>query len=88
MFVGLIFSLATGVPKTLKVIAISTPYVFLLVDIAAWWLTKMNPNFAWLVIIAGGSMALSFAFMWLVSMYEMWIIPHKGGDTKDGLLDE
>jgi hypothetical protein len=88
MFVGLIFSLATGVPKALKVTVIAMPYVFLLVDIASWWLTKMNPNFAWLVIIAGGSMALSFATMWIVSMYEMWILPHRGGDERDGLLDE
>lgn len=88
MFVGLIFSLAAGVPKPLKVIAISTPYVFLLVDIASWWLTKLNPNFAWLVIIAGGSMALSFAFMWTVSMYEMWILPRRGVDNRDALLDE
>lgn len=88
MFVGLIFSLATGVPKALKVTVIAMPYVFLLVDIASWWLTKMNPNFAWLVIIAGGSMALSFAIMWIVSMYEMWILPHRGGDERDGLLDE
>lgn len=88
MFVGLIFSLATGVPKKLKVTVISMPYVFLLVDIAAWWLTKLNPNFAWFVIIAGGAMAFSFATMWIVSMYEMWILPIRGGDTKDGLLDE
>ncbi len=88
MFVGLIFSLATGVPKALKVTVISMPYVFLLVDIAAWWLTKLNPNFAWLVIIAGGTMAFSFATMWTVSMYEMWILPRRGEDTRDGLLDE
>jgi len=88
MFVGLIFSLASGVPKYLKATVIVMPYVFLLVDISAWWLTKLNPNFAWFVIIAGGSMASSFAFMWVVSMYEMWILPRKGVDTRDALLDE
>jgi hypothetical protein len=88
MFVGLIFSLAAGVPKTIKVTAIITPYVFTLVDIASWWLTKLNPAFAWLVVIAGGAMALSFAVMWSVSMYEMWIIPLKHEDTRDALLDE
>lgn len=88
MFVGLIFSLASGVPKPLKVTAIITPYAFLLVDIASWWLTKLNPYFAWLVIIAGGAMALSFAFMWVVSMYEMWIMPRRHTDDRDALLDE
>lgn len=88
MFVGLIFALATGVPKALKVVVIAMPYVFLLIDIASWWLTKLNPNFAWLTIIGGGAMALSFAFMWIVSIYEMWILPRRGGDSRNGLLDE
>lgn len=88
MFVGLIFALATGVPKALKATVIAMPYAFLLIDIASWWLTKLNPNFAWLVIIGGSAMALSFAFMWIVSMYEMWILPRRGGDSRNGLLDE
>ncbi|MDX1749637.1 MAG: elongation factor-1 alpha [Methylophaga sp.] len=88
MFVGLIFSLAAGVPKPLKVIVISMPYIFLLIDISAWWLTKLHPNFAWFVIIGGGAMALSFAFMWVVSMYEMWILPRIREDNRDALLDE
>ncbi len=88
MFVGLIFSLAAGVPKPLKVFAIIMPYVFLLVDIASWYLTKINPNFAWLTIIAGGAMAIAFAFMWCVSMYEMWIMPRLHPDYRDAILDE
>ena len=88
MFVGLIFSLASGVPKVLKATVISMPYIFLLVDISAWWLTKLHPNFAWFVIIAGTAMALSFAFMWVVSMYEMWILPRIREDNRDALLDE
>ncbi len=88
MFVGLIFSLAAGVPRKLKAIVIVMPYVFLILDISSWWLTKLNPNFAWLVIIGGGMMALSFAFMWIVSMYEMWIMPRKRNDDRDALLDE
>jgi len=88
MFVGLIFSLAAGVPKPLKVTAIIMPYVFLLVDIASWYLTKIDPNFAWLTIIAGGAMAVAFAFMWCVSMYEMWIMPRLHADARDAILDE
>jgi hypothetical protein len=88
MFVGVIFSLAAGVPKYLKATVIVMPYVFLILDISSWWLTKLNPNFAWLVIIGGGAMALSFAFMWIVSMYEMWIMPRFHSDDRDALLDE
>ncbi|MBT3504387.1 MAG: elongation factor-1 alpha [Piscirickettsiaceae bacterium] len=88
MFVGLIFSLATGIPVVLKSTVIVMPYIFLIIDIASWWLTKLNPHFAWLVIIGGGTMALSFAFMWIVSMYEMWIMPRIHEDDRDALLDE
>lgn len=89
MFVGIIFSFASGVPVTLKSLAIITPYMFLLLDIASWWLTKLNPHFAWLVIIGGAGLAMAFAFMWIVSMYEMWILPLKPAlDYRDAVRDE
>jgi len=72
MFVGLIFSFAETTTVQSKCIAIGMPYLFLLVDILSWWLTKLNPMFAWLVIFAGAGMALSFLFMWVVSVMEMW----------------
>lgn len=74
MFVGIIFSFSTGVPRKYKYPAIIMPYLFLLIDIASWWLTKLNPHFAWLVIIAGTGLGVSFAFMWSVSMYQMWVL--------------
>lgn len=77
MFVGLIFSLATGVPGPLKGAAIVMPYVFLLLDIASWWLTKLNPGFALLVVLGGAGLAMAFVFMLVISMYEMWILPGK-----------
>ena len=73
MFVGLIFSFSTGVPLWLKASAIAMPYISQVLDIASWWLTKFDPMFAWLVIIGGTGMAIAFAFMWVVSIYEMWI---------------
>ncbi|OAI28532.1 hypothetical protein [Methylomonas koyamae] len=73
MFVGLIFSFAETSTVKYKSIAIGMPYVFLLVDILSWWLTKLHPIFAWLVVLAGGGMAVSFAFMWTVSVAEMWL---------------
>ena len=73
MFVGLIFSFSTTGPTWLKASAIAMPYVSQVLDIASWWLTKFDPMFAWLVIFGGAGMAVAFAFMWFVSMYEMWI---------------
>lgn len=72
MFVGLIFSFAETSTTKYKCIAIGMPYMFLVVDILSWWLTKLHPMFALLVIIAGSGMAISFAFMLIVSLLEMW----------------
>lgn len=77
MFVGMIFSFSTGVPVRFKAIAIVMPYLFLLMDITSWWLTKLNPHFAWLVIVGGAGLAVAFVFMWIVSLYEMWLLPRK-----------
>lgn len=74
MFVGIIFSFSTGVPRKFKYAAIIMPYLFLLIDIASWWLTKLNPHFALLVLFAGAGLGISFAFMWCVSMYQMWFL--------------
>ncbi|TAK61269.1 hypothetical protein [Methylobacter sp.] len=72
MFVGLIFSFAETTTTQYKCIAIGMPYVFLIADILSWWLTKIHPMFAWLVILAGMGMAVSFVFMWATSILEMW----------------
>jgi len=86
MFVGLIFSFSETSTIKYKSIAIGMPYLFLLVDILSWWLTKLNPMFAWLVILAGAGMAVSFAFMWTVSVAEMWafdkIFLNAGGEPR------
>ncbi|MDD2759631.1 MAG: elongation factor-1 alpha [Methylomonas sp.] len=88
MFVGIIFSFSTEVPGYLKYPAVIMPYLFLLIDIASWWLTKLNPHFAWLVIIAGFGLGISFAFMWSVSMYQMWILGglRKQSDRRNAIL--
>ena len=73
MFVGLIFSFSETTTNQYKCIAIGMPYVFLVADILSWWLTKIDPVFAWLVILAGMGMAISFIFMWVISLLEMWL---------------
>ncbi len=73
MFVGLIFSFAETTTTQYKCIAIGMPYVFLITDILSWWLTKIHPMFAWLVIFAGMGMGVSFMFMWVTSILEMWL---------------
>jgi hypothetical protein len=77
MFTGGIFSMTSGVPLAIKCTIIVTPFVSLFLDIASWWLTRLNPHFALLVIIGGAGLAMAFVFMWVISMYEMWILPRR-----------
>jgi hypothetical protein len=73
MFIGIIFSFAETPSVLYKCIAIGMPYTFLVADIMSWWLTKIHPMFAWLVIFAGMGMGVSFMFMWVTSILEMWL---------------
>jgi hypothetical protein len=69
---GTIFSHAYLRPIWLKGAVVALPFVSLALDIGSWYFTKLYHPFGWVVMIAGGLMGLSFAFMWLVSMYQMW----------------
>jgi hypothetical protein len=40
--------------------------------VGSWYLTKIWAQFAWVVIGSGAIMGLSFATMWLTSMYQLW----------------
>ncbi len=73
MFVGIIFSFSETTSVKFKCIAVGMPYAFLIADIVSWWLTKFVPTFAWLVIFAGMGMGVSFIFMWVTSLLEMWL---------------
>lgn len=77
-FMALIFSLAVNVPRWLKEIAIAMPFVFLMLDIFSWWLTKWHPGFAWFTIIGGFGYSLASAFMWFTCMYQMLIMSRNG----------
>jgi hypothetical protein len=72
---GLIFSHAYVRPVWFKCLVITLPFVAVLTDISSWYFTKLYHPFAWVVMLAGGIMGLCFAFMWVVSMYQMWISP-------------
>ena len=76
-FVGLIFSLASGFSSIVKASLIFTPFMFLIVDVAAWWLTKMNPVFAWLEMIGGIGYSLASTVMIFTSLYQMCIMPFR-----------
>ncbi len=70
--VGFIFSHAFIRPIWFKSLMIFAPFVCIAADVSSWYFTKLFAGFAWVVMIAGALMAASFAFMWVVSMYQMW----------------
>jgi len=69
---GLMFSHAYVRPVWFKCAVISLPFAATVSDVSGWYLTKLYHPFAWIVIGGGALMGLSFAFMWLVTMYQLW----------------
>lgn len=58
-----------------KCAVVAMPFVGTVLDVSAWYMTKLYAWFAWVVMDAGAIMALCFAFMWVVSMYQLWFSP-------------
>jgi len=86
---GLIFSHAYVRPVWLKCTVVALPFVFLTLDVSSWYFTKLYQPFAWVVMVGGGLMAASFAFMWAVSMYQLWfsappdaVLRRESGDVR------
>ncbi|MEW5892001.1 MAG: hypothetical protein AB1697_02495 [Pseudomonadota bacterium] len=69
---GFIFTHAYIRPTWLKCVVIAAPFVVLITDVGSWYLTKVWTGFAWVVIASGAIMGLSFAFMWITSIYQLW----------------
>lgn len=70
---GLIFRLAI-MNQWIKVVLIALPFLSIVADILAWFLTKWDPIYAWVVVIAGAAMGLVLAAQILVSLYQMWFL--------------
>lgn len=72
---GTIFSHAYMRPVWFKCVVIALPFVSLVLDIGSWYFTKLYQPFAWVVIGGGTLMGLLFAFMWAISLYQLWLSP-------------
>ncbi|MCF6209029.1 MAG: hypothetical protein L3J61_06590 [Ghiorsea sp.] len=75
-FVGRIFLLCE-MPVLWKRIAVVIPFVAIIIDIMAWYITKVVPGFAYVVVFAGGLMGLSLWLQILLSGYQMWFLKSK-----------
>jgi hypothetical protein len=84
---GLIFSHAYVRPVWFKCLVISLPFVAVMTDVSSWYFTKLYHPFAWVVMCAGATMGLCFAFMWVVSMYQMWVSAKPGKVAERDRID-
>ncbi len=71
--VGSMFSHAYVRPVWLKCTIVALPFVAILVDIVSWYIIKLFHPFVYVEIMAGAVMALCFAFMCLVTLYQTWL---------------
>jgi hypothetical protein len=77
--IGLIFLVLgmavafTSIPESWKQILVTLPFVALISDFGARAMTKYFPSFVYVVMVMGAIMALSFALMVLLPLYEMWL---------------
>ena len=87
--VGFIFSHAWVRPVWLKSAIMFLPFLCIAADVSSWYFTKLYAGFAWVVLIAGGLMGVSFAIMWFISMYQMWFykVPTHVAGRYENLVD-
>lgn len=69
---GTIFSHAYVRPVWFKGVVSGLPFVALVLDISSWYFTKLYHPFALVTMGGGALMGLCFAFMWVVSIWQMW----------------
>ena len=72
LFVGWIFGMAEY-KLCWKLILISTPFAFLIIDVMSWWLTKYFPVFAWFTMIGGFGYSLASTVMIFTALMQMWL---------------
>lgn len=70
--VGMIFSHAYVRPVWLKCVVVAVPFASIGIDILSWYVVKLYHPFAWVVMLGGAAYGAAFAFMWVVSMYQLW----------------
>lgn len=70
---SIIYTHAQVRPLWFKCVVIMFPFMTIIIDILSWYLTKMWTPFAWVVMISGAFMGLSFAIQAFTSLYQMWL---------------
>lgn len=60
-------------PDWLKLLGYAVSIAAIVVDIGSWWLAKLTPGFAVLVIIGGAMLGTSFAALTVLNLWDLWL---------------
>lgn len=63
-----------------RLIVIAIPYLAIWADIGSWWITKVEPLFAWVVVGGGTLMGLALGVQIFFSLWEMWLARGRRSD--------
>lgn len=72
LLTGAIFALSETMGWKWRVSILALPYLTIWADIGAWWLTKYQPPFAWVVVVSGAIMGMALAAQIFIPLWEMW----------------
>jgi len=61
----------------LKRVMVAIPFLFLIGDIFSWFIAKLIPGFAYIIIANGALMGVAFGGQLLFSLYQMWFYKPK-----------
>ncbi len=67
-----ILSMKLGQVSRLQWICLTGGLMFVLLDIGGWWITRMHPGGAWLVILSGAGHALCFLCVVVIALIRLW----------------
>lgn len=71
--IGVVFVKAELVPW-LQYSLIVLPFAAILADVLAWFLTKIYPLYAYVVVVGGALMGLAMGAQILIALYQMWLM--------------
>ncbi len=72
--IGFIFVHSSFSPRWKATLA-ALPFCGFTVDVSGWFLTKLNPDWVYLVLVGGGTFVLSITAMIFLSLYDIWVTP-------------
>ena len=59
--------------EKIKIIVYSISFFAIAADIGSWWLAKLSGSLAFLVVISGITLGITFVLLTILPLYELWL---------------